>query len=1091
MRRLYALFLFGLLSATAAAQERTITGTVAAAEDGSMLPGVNVVLKGTTQGVVTDVNGAYSISVPGPQAIITYSYIGRISQEEAVGERSVINVRLANTSQELSEVVVTGVAISRDKRSLGYGVQTVGSEQITSSRESNVVNALNSKVAGVQVISSSGSPGASASIRIRGTNSISSDYQPLFVIDGVPIDNSEFASAQERDANTPFTQGVSNSNRAVDINPQDIDNVTVLKGPAAAAIYGIRAANGAIIITTKKGRNNPGGKLSVTLSSRFSVDQVNKLPELQNKFAQGSRGRYRGPETGASGSWGPAVDTLRYANSNITGAFPEGYPFNNGLGPIVGRSAANAGNTPVRTFDPPRDFFVPGYTWDNNVSLSGGSERSTFYGSINRYTQTGIIPNTDFKKTSLRFTASTQVTPKLELMSSINYVNSGGARAQQGSNTSGIMLGLLRTPITFDNSGGFDRAWENPTAYLVPDGRQRSYRFRNSDASVTYDNPYFTVARNLTRDNVDRFLGFGEARYKFADWISTTYRLGIDAYSDRRKGGFDINSSAYPQGRAFEDRITNRIINSDLIVSMRRKVNGFDIVGNFGHNVYSSRNDRIYQQVDNLGIANFLSLSNGTSFYGYQQNSRILRYGLYGDVNVGYADRYYLGVTLRNDWSSTLPKANNSFLYGTVNGGYVFSEDFFPQNEVVNFAKIRGSFAQVGRDAPAQSVNTVFGQGSFVDGYTSGILFPFNGQNGYSQGTTAGSSQPVLGNPNLKPEVNRTYEAGLEMQFFKNRASFDLNFYLADNRNQIVLAPIASSSGFQYQTVNSGRLQNKGIELTLNATPVLSPSGFRWDITANYTRNISKVLALAPGIDNLFLNGFTGSGAYAIPGQPFSVFYGTDFARTPDGRVLLFRDATTGELAPQLSGTPRILGDPNPTFLANLRNRFEFKGFFVNTLLDIRVGGTVWNGTRGALDFFGRSKETETRGDTLSMTGVLADANGNPTQETVTARIVRDQSWYQNLGSSFIGSNAWSMETVNWVRMRELTLGYTFNSGLVKRLGVASLQVSAYARNLFLITNYKGVDPETSLTGTSNGFGIDYFNNPNTRTFGGNVVVSF
>ena len=1080
MRRLYLSLFVLLVGGWAQAQERIVTGTVAATEDGSLLPGSNVILKGTTQGVVTDINGFYTITVPGPDAVLTYSFTGRVSQDKAVGDLTVINITLANATQELNEVVVTGVAISRDKRSLGYGVQTVGGDQITSSRESNVVNALNSKVAGVQVTSSSGTPGASASIRIRGTNSISGDYQPLFVIDGVPIDNSENASAQERDGNVPFTQGVNNSNRAVDINPQDVETITVLKGPAAAAIYGIRAANGAVIITTKKGKNSPGGKINVTLSSRFSLDQVNRLPDEQKVYSQGSGDVYQGPASGTSASWGGRMDTLYYT-SDPSNSFYQGRN-------IVGKSQPHDGPL-ANTYNPTKDFFQTGVTYDNNLSLSGGSEKSTFYASVNRYTQTGIIPNTDFKKTSVRFTASTQVSSKLELTGSINYINSGGNRAQQGSNTSGIMLGLLRTPINFDNSNGIKNAESHSDAYLLADGRQRSYRANPNKA--TYDNPYFTVARNLTRDNVDRFIGYAQAKYNFTDYLTATYRLGVDAYSDTRRGGYDINSSSYPAGRAFEDRITNRIINQDVILSLHKRYGEFDITAIGGHNIYATTFGRVYTQVDNLGVSDLLTISNGTSIYGYQGNTQLLRFGTYGDVNVGFRDRYYIGVTVRNDWSSTLPAKNNSFLYGTINGGYVFSDDFFKDSRIVNFAKVRASVARVGRDATPQSVKTVYGQGSYSDGYTSGILFPYNNQNGYSLGTTAGSSQPQLGNPNLKPESNTTYETGLEMQFFKNRASFDVNLYFADNRDQIVLAPIPSSSGFQYSTVNSGRLQNKGIEITLNATPVRSPN-FRWDITFNYTRNISRVINLANGVDNLFLSGFQGSGVYAIPGQPFSVIYGTAYARASDGKYILAIDQNTGRLSPVIDGAPHILGNPNPVFLMNLRNRFEFYGFFVNTLLDVRIGGDILNSTRGALNYFGRGSETATRGDTGVYKGYIADDKGNAQlDKPATAKVVRDQTWYQGVGSSFIGPNDESVERVSWLRMRELTVGYTFASSLVKRAGLQSVQFSVYARNLFLITNYKGVDPETSLTGTSNGFGLDYFNNPNTKTYGANLVVSF
>lgn len=1089
MKKVYFLTLGIVMSALFAYAQTPIKGRITD-KKGEPMPGVSILVQGTTIATVSDVNGEFEITPPAadsgstkkPKLIISFIGLKTLTVD---ADADLSKLVMEEDSQQLSEVIVSGMAIEKDKARLGYAVQNVSSEELQRANETNIVNALNSKVAGVQIVSSSGTPGAASTIRVRGTNSFQNNFQPLFVIDGIPIDNTETASSQERDANVPFTQGVNNSNRAVDIASEDVENITVLKGPAATALYGIRAANGAIIITTKKGKFG-SGKPQFTLTAGYSVEQVNKLPEFQNKYAQGRlRGgvpTYRGPETGEGWSWGPDVSSLRYLTSS-----PNPYT---GFD-IVDQSVAPADAPGVKTYENTKNLFVNGSTRNLGFSATAGNDRANYIFSINNVSQKGVIPLSSFERTSIRLNSEYKFTDKLKIMGSVNYINSGGLRLQQGSNLSGLMLATMRTPITFDNAGGYSKPWENSASYLLPDGQQRSYR-----AGGIYDNPYFSIARNQTRDDVNRIISFGQAKYQFNDFMSATYRLGIDYYADNRRGGYDINSAAYASGRTFEDRLSNADITSDLIFTFDKKFGNIDVTVNAGHNMFDSRFGRVYAQGDGLTVPDFQSLSNASSYLAYQTNTWVRRYGVYADATIGYKSRYYLNITARNDWTSTLARGNNSFFYPSVSASYIISEDLkdlgiLPDDNVLSFWKLKASWAQVGRDAPAYSTYTIYGQPLANDGYTNGIPFPYAGINGLQSGTTGGSSQPSLGNPNLKPEQNTTYEVGTDISFFKKRIGLDFTYYNSTNKNLIVQAQVASSSGYQYQFVNTGEIQTKGIEIVLNAVPVKA-SGFEWSSSVNFTRYRNKVIALGPGIDNLFRNGFTGSGSFAIPGQAYGVFYGDAYAKdAATGKYLIGPDGL-----PILDSEPRILGDPNPDWIAGWRNTFSYKGIYLTALLDFRRGGDVWNGTKGALQFFGVHKDTEDRTSTTVLDGVkvddngdiIRDANGNPVANDI--EIVKDQTFWQSY-SSFGGANDFSMEKVNWVRLRDVSIGYSFPKSLVSKMKLTGLDFSLFARNALLFTNYSGIDPETNLTGSSSGSGIDYFNMPNTRSFGANLKVTF
>ena len=558
-------FAFGVSMA-----QRTVSGVVTD-QTGEPLIGANVVVKGTTTGTSTDIDGSWNLSISESASALVFTYTGYATQEVNLGVSNVYDVTLQEGTI-LEEIVVTAVGLEANRAKLGYSVQNVSSEEILASKETNLVNALNSKVAGVQVTSSSGSPGSGASIRIRGSVSVNKSNQPLFVVDGVPIDNTEFNEV----GNT--TGGVDQSNRVVDINPNDIESMTVLKGPSATALYGVRAANGAIVITTKKGK---AGKPRVSISASYGLDQVNKFPELQNTYAQGrvlgGTPVYLGPETGNGFSWGPLISDLEYDGN-------EDYLFSS-RGALVPKGEGNG--QPAEAFDQ-QDFFVNGNTLDLNASVAGGTDAIRYFISGGRLSSNGVVPNATFARNTFRVNTDANITEKLTAGLSVNYINSGGSRIQRGSNLNGIMLGLLRTAPTFDNGNGKtgQEAADDPDSYVNADNSQRSYRWG------IYDNPYWTANKNPFNDDVNRVLGNASLRYQITDWLFASYKLGVDTYTDVRLGAFDINTGGFGSnsGSVRNRNINLRDINSDLILGYDQQLSDdFRLSGVVGYNVYDTR----------------------------------------------------------------------------------------------------------------------------------------------------------------------------------------------------------------------------------------------------------------------------------------------------------------------------------------------------------------------------------------------------------------------------------------------------------------------------------------------------------------------
>lgn len=1062
----------------ATAQQRAISGKVTGS-DGTPIPFATVQVKGTSQGTAADQSGNFKVNIDGNNTVLVVRSVGFLNADFQVGSQSQVTIVLQQDKTNLQEVVVTGLGIKREKKALGYAVQDVKGDDLIKANQSDALGALSGKVAGVQVTSSGGTPGSATYIKLRGSNSITGNNQPLFVIDGIPIDNSQSTSGDPSDGKNSELQGSTNTNRGADINPNDIESISVLKGPAAAAIYGIEAANGAVIITTKKG---VAGKPTVDFNTSWSVDFVNKLPPIQKTWVKGQGGQLAPFSSTNRYSWGANKDTLFW-----TGVPNEYDPH----GDIVGKSDPSA-KIPFVPYNNLKDFWRTGLTANNSLSISGGSENATYRIGVSNLHQNSIVPTQSYDRTNVSLAGSVKVSPKFKFAGSINYSTDGGNMPQNGSNLSGIMLGLTRTPISFPNNYG-SLASDDPANYLFSNGLQRSYR------NGIYDNPFWTINKNPYTTSVNRLIGSVQADYQILKELSFTYRIGTDVYQDNRHQLYDIQSGAYPGGRIFDDRYTFKSVNSDAFLNYTHRFTPkLRLDARLGNNYYSRKMDELYTQGDGLTAPNYDNIYNATAIKSANFITPYRKASGFYDVNLDFNSMLFLEIIGREDWTSTLPKTSNNFFYPAFNLGFVFTElNGLKGNDVLTFGKLRASVAQVGKDPGTFNTTGYFVPTTFPDGFTSGISFPYGGIGTFSKVIT-------LGNPDLKPERTTSYEAGLQLQFWGNRLGLDATYYHTKGTNLIVQSPIAASSGYQYVTRNSGSIQNNGVEVALNGTPVKGRN-FTWDVLVNFSLNRNKVLELGKGIDQITLNGFTGSVIANLPGQPAGIIYGYGFLRDGNGNVVIDDNPNGTPGYPVVSNVQTKLGDPNPKFLLGLGNTFTYKNLSLYFLVDWKQKGQMWNGTRGSLMAIGTSAFTENRGQMTTFKGVLGhfDEQGNLVHQdggaekpgvggANTAAVPLDENWYLGNGGGFGGQSETFIDDASYVKLREITLSYSLNANMfASSKFVKGVSFSAFARNIILWTPYKGVDPETSLTGATSAQGLDYFNMPGTSSVGLSARVKF
>ncbi|MBI3235122.1 MAG: SusC/RagA family TonB-linked outer membrane protein [Bacteroidetes bacterium] len=1074
------------------AQSRIVNGTITDFKSAAPIAGVSVQVKGTNVTAKSAEDGNYAIVVPKGSTILVFTHLGHITIEAVITDDNIVNIKMEEDVQNLNEVVVTAVGIKREKKALGYAVQEVKGDAITKANNGNAMGALSGKVSGVQITSTSGTPGAATFIKVRGSNSFTGSNQPLIVVDGMPIDNSTSSVGEPDDLDNNELKNVNASNRGIDINPDDIENITVLKGAAAAALYGSNGANGVILITTKKG-NGGSGNMSVSLNSGVTFDNVNKLPELQTKYLQGRNGEYAAPISAADPShyresWGPLGDTMYWNGDNTYLWDKKGY--------LVGQSDPSK-KTKFTPYDNTGTFFKTGVTWNNNISIATATDRTSYRMSFGSLDQTGIIPNSTFKRSTFNLNIENKVSDKLTIGSSVNYTNSKGSFVQQGSNLSGIMLGLMRTPINFDNSNGVTDPTD-PSAYMFADGQQRTYR-----GFGIYDNPYYTINENKYNSNTNRVYGNLFGVYKVNSWMTITNRLGTDMYttnSQQNYGKLSSELAGIAEGRIGVRTESYNQVNNDLLITMTKQINkNLDMEVLVGNNIFSSKSLEDYSRGDNLIVSGWYNISNTKNFTIKQvQNSVFRRVSEYIQTKFNYKNYLYVDLTGRlENASSYLPASTGSNFYPSANLGYIFTEAFKMKSKKMNYGKLRLSVASVGKNPSVQSTTTLYVPTSVQDGWTSGWTSPFNGAPIFE-------STNLL-NPKLKPEITSSREAGVELHFFKSRIKLDYTFYQTVSKNLLLLVPIAPSTGYSKYYTNAGEMSNWGQEVQLSSQ-IIRKKNFTWEATLNFSMNRNNVSKLAEGVNFLDLNGFEGSMVGVKLNQAYGVFYGQGYVRDDQGRVVINDDKSDpGYGTPLLSNKQEVLGNVNPRWLAGLYNQFTFKNFSFSFLFDTRQGGIMWNGTRGALASFGVAKETENReNSTKTFDGVYGhvgsdnkiyhydgsnEVSGVGAQNTTAAKL--DENYYRLGTGSGFNINEPYIENASWVKLREVALSYKVPAKFMKKMKIKSASMGFVGRNLLLFTKYKGVDPETSLTGASNAQGMDYFNNPGTRSWGFNVKLNF
>ncbi|WP_343536648.1 SusC/RagA family TonB-linked outer membrane protein [Sphingobacterium thalpophilum] len=1006
-----------ILTSVAFAQEKKVSGRVTGA-DGKPLAGVTIAVQGSNVATQTDAYGNYSLSVPTGKVIVFRS-VGYADKTLIVKEgQSAFNVTLDNSDNALEEVVVTALGISKSARGIGYSTSKVNGDDLVKSGEANIIQGLAAKAAGVQITSSSGTPGASSKIVLRGAATFSGDNQPLIVVDGVPIDNGmNFIKAGDNPYNQNLS-GVQLGNRALDINPDDIESVTILKGPAAAALYGQAAGNGAVIYTTKKGKLGTG--LGITFSSGFDLQKVNRLPKFQSVYGQGTAGKY---DPASADSWGENI--------------------------------SKAGKTAYNNIE---DFFQNGNQFDNNLAISSGGEKTTFRFSVGSVNNKGIIPNTKFNRYTTRLGTESKLNDRITVGGNFNYTNSNTRAAQNGSNTAGTMLALFRTPADF-----------NLADYKNVDGTQKKY-------FVNYDNPYWSTENNPYKEENSRFLGNAYTDIKLNDIFSVTWKTGLDTYSTEGSQIYAIGSSGdmggTKLGEVSRSNVNYKNIYSDLLLKLNTKINqDFSVNallgGNFNYKQYRTN----YARGKYLGMADYYNFKNASELYASNYEEYSHTKAVFLDATFDYKSILFLTLTGRNEWSTTFGRNAKGFFYPKADIAYIFS-DLFKESKVVSYGKVRLAYSNVGISPSVYSDRAYYTVPNVADGMT-GFSFPYLGQTGFAISSVAVAKSFV-------PERNKGYEAGLEMKFLQNRLGFDFTYYQQKSSDLLISQPIDPTSGYQNFYNNIGKMKNTGYELSITGH-VLKSDNFNWHATVNWSKNENEVTELAEGVERLSIGtAFSAPQSYAIVGQPFGVLYAQKFKRNDQGKVLIDQDNGLPLYEDEIDN----VGSTIPKWLMNVNNEFSYKNWSFSFLWDFRKGGKIWGGTQAGLYARGKAEETADRERTYIIDGVYGPGSKEGQQNTTEISALRYFQSYLGNSSSEI-----AMQDGSWARLRSVDLSYRFNK--VSK-AIQFIQVGVNLRNPVLITKYKGIDPETSLTGSNQNFaGYDFFNNPGTKSYSINFRVGF
>ncbi|QZT37516.1 SusC/RagA family TonB-linked outer membrane protein [Halosquirtibacter xylanolyticus] len=1066
--------LFMMISFSLRGQTKIITGVVSDAANGQTVPGVSVTVPNSSVGTVTNIDGFYSLKIPIGTKVLKFSYVG---MKEVLVEikGSTVNVKMESKMIGVDEVVVTALGISRDKKALGYAVQNVGGDELNKTKQDNVIAALSGKVSGVQVSGASGSMGGSSRILIRGASSVTGNNQPLFVVDGIPIDNSNFNSTDASRGAGGYDYG----SMAQDINPEDIEKMTVLKGPSAAALYGSRAANGVIMITTKKGSKKGGAKsFGVSVNMGIGFESVNRLPDYQNSYGGGSSGKfdvvtidgvqYDAVEYNEDTSWGPKYDSSHKVLH--WDAYDE-YDSANYLNPRAWQASQND----------VKDFFETGVTYNNSVAFSGADDKGSFRMSISGVNTNGYMPHSNLDKYTVSFNGTRYLNEKLMIQAGVSYINTKAkGRPETGYGDGNVM-------VKFTQWGQRQLDMDHLSFYKAPDGSQRSWnRTAYDDATPAYsNNPYWIRYENYTEDQRNRYIGNIGLTYDILDGLKGSLKAYHDSYTFRINQRIALGSQ---ETSSYYEMVRQSIENNyEMMFNYNKQLtDDFNLSALAGANI---RTNNYYSNsattAGGLVLPDLYTTTNSkdpATVTDFEEEKMVV--SAYGSFSLGYKNTYYLDGTFRNDWSSSLPKENRSFFYPSFTASVVLSSlEFMKEYEWLSFGKIRAGWAMVGNDTDPYSLKETY----------TNYQPNFGGVPRYSTPNT-------LPNSELKPETTYSWEIGAELKFLKDRLGIDFTYYSNKTKDLITQVAISGSTGYLYKTMNAGEMSNKGVELMFSATPILT-NDFSWDLSLNFAKNTNELVSLSDGITNYQMaNAPFRVTVNASVGESYGAIMGTNYVYDQNGNKVI---STSGRFL--ASQGPEVLGTVLPDYNIGLTNSFKYKNFTLTALIDMQHGGSyfstsnMWGMYSGMLEGSVYQNGVDIREKGVVLDGVYGkfdskgelvytDKNGNVSSTPV--KNTSNISGRRYSSDHYALVDAQNIFDASYIKLREVTFGYTFPNkmtGLVK-----NLHVGLYGRNLITWgLDNRDFDPEASVTSSGNVQGIEGGALPSTATYGLNIKFGF
>ncbi|MCS4238832.1 TonB-linked SusC/RagA family outer membrane protein [Myroides gitamensis] len=1039
------------------AQEKTLSGVVS--EEGMPLPGVTVVIQGTQMGTQTDLDGKYSIKAKQGEVLV-FSFIGMKDVKHTVGGANVFNVAMVADEHQLEEVVVTAMGIKRSAKALGYATQELKAADINKTENSSLSGALQGKLAGVQITPSSGAPGASSQIVIRGARSFTGNNTPLYVIDGMPIESTAPISTGNS------TSGADIANRAIDIDPSDIETINILKGQAASALYGIRASNGVVVITTKSGRGLKEGKPVISFTSTSSFETLSKKPSLQKTYAQGVDGKY---DPTSSMSWGPKISELPYDpkyGGNVAN------DVNGGVlrpGQYYVPQLAKAGLDPwvkPGVYDNIDDYFRTGKTLTNNFNISQNTGKTNYSFGLANTTQEGIMPGTEMKRTTIKFSGETKLNSEWTTGFAGSYITSDVQKASAANNS--VLPGVWGAPVSYNQKG---------TPIHTPESIYEQIHFRTG----SFNNPFWAAEHNEFSEKTGRF--YGNANIAYAPEISTDgsknltfrYQAGVDTYTTHYRDVYEFGSGHNMAGTTANLNlygVTNTVTNSLFTINYDMLLGDdfrFDImVGN----EFNETSLKMYDDFGGgLNFGGWPTIGNAVSVTSEETRRMKRNVGFFSNVGFSYRDMLFLNGTIRKDIVSTMPRGNRDFVYPSVSLGFVLTElEGLKGKSGLSFAKLRASYAEVGQ--AGDYYNDYFYTPSYAGGFWSSnpVLYPLNGAAGYIPYST-------IYDPNLKPQNTKSWEFGGDFRFFDNRFGIDYTFSRQDVKDQIFPVPLAGSTGASSFMTNGGKIHTIAHEITAFVTAVQTQD-WQWTINANFSKIDSKVDELKEGVENIMLGGFVEPQIRAQAGDRFPVIYGNSFARNEQGDILV------DENGMPILGVTKALGEVAPKFILGGSTSLTWKSWNLSATVEWKNGGKMYSGSNMGMKLYGTAASTGNRDQSFVFNGVREQADGSYVKNDV-AITSETRADYENVMSNITESNVYD---ASFVKLRDVSLGYKFEKIWKDKV---DLRVSAFARNLLLWSKMPNLDPEASQGNNNMSGGFEHYSIPQAKSIGFSVNVTF